>query len=107
MHLADRWWDPNQNPYPAKSTLADALNLQPRQVQRHIAELEKAGFIKRQPRYRGRRNQTSNAYDLSGLVNKLRELEPEFRRAKQEAKQKLREVTRPGLRPSRISDKAG
>jgi DNA-binding MarR family transcriptional regulator len=107
MHLADRWWDATQNPYPAKSTLADALNLQKRQVRRHIAELEKAGFIKREPRYKGRGNQTSNAYDLSGLVDKLRALEPDFRRAKQEAKQKLRDVTRPGLRPSRVSDKAG
>jgi DNA-binding transcriptional ArsR family regulator len=107
MHLADQWWDAPQIPWPAKSTLAERLNLRPRQVQRHIAELEKAGLVKRQARYLGKGNQTSNAYDLSGLVTKLKDLEPEFRRAQQEAKERLRAVTRPGLRASRLSNKAG
>lgn len=98
VHLADQWWDANRIPFPAKATLAERLNLKQRQVQRHIAELEKAGLVTRKPRYKGKGNQTSNAYDLSGLVVKLQALEPEFRKADQEAKKKLRDVARPGLR---------
>lgn len=98
MHLADYWWDVNRKPFPSKKTLAERLDLGPRQVQRHIADLEAAGFLQRIERKAQGRGKLSNEYDLSGLVKRLRELEPEFREVEEANKARRREVTQPGIR---------
>lgn len=79
LQLADYWWDQERHPFPSKKTLGERLQLSPRQVQRYIAELETAGFVKRVDRYAKHKGRLSNQYDLSGLVAKLKKLEPEFR----------------------------
>lgn len=71
-----------------------------RLVQRIIADLEEAGLVKRIARHRGK---LSNEYDLTGLVNRLKEIEPEFRAVEEEVKQKRRSVARPGLKDRRVS----
>ena len=53
MHLASKWWKAEGKPYPSKGTIAQAMNLDPRTVQRRIAALEKAGYVRREER-RGR-----------------------------------------------------
>jgi hypothetical protein len=98
MHLADYWWDADRKPYPMVKTLGERLKLGPRQVRRYLAELETAGLIKRVERRAAHRGKMSNVYDLSGLVNRLKELEPEFRQVEAEVKKKRRAVTRPGAR---------
>jgi len=45
----------------------------------------------------------SNEYDLTRLVKRLGELEPEFRRVEEEAKASRRAVERPGVRRRRSS----
>ena len=50
----------------------------PRQVQRYITELEEAGLIKRVERFNGKKSQVNNGYLFTGLIKKLKELEPEF-----------------------------
>jgi hypothetical protein len=92
MHLADFWWDAGDPPRPQKETLAVRLGMGARQVQRHLAALEQGGFIRRVPRYRGPKDQVANGYDMTGLVTKLQDLEPEFRREidrKRRRRQKL------------------
>jgi predicted transcriptional regulator len=81
LQLADFWWDAARKPFPKKTDLAERLNLSDRQVQRHIADLEAAGFVRRVERTAPHRGKISNEYDLSGLVEKLKALEPEFREA--------------------------
>jgi hypothetical protein len=78
LHMADHWWHKEQFPFPSKATLGERMHLSPRQIQRYITELENGGFIKRIPRFAGHNGQKSNEYDLSGLVAKLKKLEPEF-----------------------------
>ncbi|HAF43540.1 MAG TPA: helix-turn-helix domain-containing protein [Gallionellaceae bacterium] len=87
LQLADYWWDQERHPYPSKTTLGERLQLGPRQVQRYIAELEEAGFVKRIERYAQHKGRLINHYDLSGLVAKLKKLEPEFREAEERRKQ--------------------
>lgn len=103
MHLADYWWDVARKPYPSKKALADRLGLGERQVQRIIADLEKAGFVKRIERIARHRGKLSNEYDLTGLVNRLKEIEPDFRAVEEEVKQKRRTVARPGLKDRRVA----
>lgn len=98
MHLADYWWDVDRKPFPSKATLGERLGLSPRQVQRYTAELEDMGYLKRNQRYAHHRGKISNEYDLSGLVKRLKELEPEFREVEEVAKSSRRAVARPGLR---------
>lgn len=98
MHLADYWWDVDRKPYPSKKSLGERLGLGPRQVQRYLAELEAAGLVRRIERRAAHRGKISNEYDLSGLVNRLKELEPEFREVEEEVKKRRRAVARPGLR---------
>jgi hypothetical protein len=81
LQISDYWWEPGRKPFPSKATLAERLGLSPRQVQRYIAELETAGLLKRIERRAAHRGKLSNEYDLSGLVERLKLLEPEVRKA--------------------------
>ena len=96
LQLADYWWEEGRKPYPSKDTLSQRLGLGPRQIQRHIAALEEAGLVKRIERRAKHRGKLSNEYDLSGLVTRLKKLEPEFREVAEETKSLRRQVTRPG-----------
>ena len=98
LQLADYWWNQERNPHPGKATIAERLNLSPRQVQRNIAALEQGGFLKRIERTAAHRGKMTNEYDLGGLVEKLKKLEPEFTLAKEQK----RLVTRRGgvLKPA-------
>lgn len=95
MHLADIWWDAAQRPWPKKQLLAERMGMSERQVQRQIAELESAGLVQRIGRTRPGRGKTSNEYDLSGLVKRLKELEPEFTEMKQENQKRRKAVALP------------
>ena len=97
LQLADYWWDDQRHPYPSKKTLGERLGLSPRQVQRHIADLEEAGLVNRLDRFAAHKGRLSNQYDLSGLVARLKKLEPEFR----EVDDMKRQVARPGGLKSR------
>jgi hypothetical protein len=92
LQLAEFWWYDGNLPWPKKKTLADRLGLKEKQVQRLVRDLEQRGYIKRVTRMTSH-GQTSNAYDLSGLVKKLRELAPEFAAAAKAT----RKVERPGV----------
>ncbi len=98
LQLCEHWWDQGNRPHPGKRRLADRLGIGPRQIQRHIAELEQAGLVKRIERRSANGAKQSNTYDLSGLVEKLKALEPEFRQVEDDAKAARRAVTRPGHR---------
>ena len=98
IQLSDYWWDASRKPFPSKKTLADRLGLSPRQVQRHIADLEEMGYVRRIQRTAAHGGKLSNEYDLSGLVERLKELEPDFRQVEEENKLRRRTVARPGLR---------
>lgn len=68
LHLAGYWWKAGTDPYPSKTTLAKAMGVHPRTIQRRIAALEKAGFIKRIPRTASNGGHLSNQYSLEGLI---------------------------------------
>lgn len=96
LQIAEHWWDPDRRAYPGTNALAERLRLSQRQVRRHLAALEDAGFLQRIERTAAHRGKLTNEYDLGGLVAKLQKLEPDFR----EAQEMRRQLSRPGYKKS-------
>lgn len=96
LHLADFWWRRDTMPYPSKAELAERMRLSERQIQRLMAELEADNFIERKSRFHYKGGQQNNEYNMNGLVKKLKKLEPEFTKVRAEAKQKAKNVAKPG-----------
>lgn len=107
LHLVDYWWKHAQMPFPNKATLAERMNLSPRQIQRYLTELETAEFIKREERFAVHRGQQSNIYHLDGLVKKLKKLEPEFSEVKEQAIEQAKNVAKRGGLAARRASLAG
>ena len=61
MYLKERA-DKNSQCYPAMSTIAEELKLSRRTIQRAVADLEKAGFIKTEQRFRRKGGGVKVAY---------------------------------------------
>ena len=68
------------------------------QTKSFLSSLEKAELIRRVERRNSAGAKLSNRYDLDGLVKRLKELEPEFRRAEEKAKAERQAVSRRGRR---------
>lgn len=96
LQISSHWWIADDLPYPSKERLASRMNVTPRHVQRTVAELEKAGFIKRVKRSSAVGGQASNKYDLSGLREKLKNLAPEFQAEADKKKQRRAELEKRG-----------
>lgn len=96
LHLIDFWWTSENKPFPSKETIAERLHISARQVQRHVADMEKAGLLRRVQRYLPNGGKTTNEYDLSGLVEKMKKIAPEIQEAKEKAKEIKQQATRRG-----------
>lgn len=68
LHLAGYWWKPGEHAHPSKTTIAKAIGVTPRTVQKRIAAMEAAGFIQRIYRKTGVGDNDTNEYDLRGLI---------------------------------------
>lgn len=68
IHLASYWWTVDGKPRPAKATIAEAMNRDPRTIQRHIERMEKLGYIKRERRFVPGVGSRPNVYHLDGLI---------------------------------------
>ena len=99
LHLMDHWWHISSGlPWPSKKTLATRLGRDERTVQRILTELEDEGLIERQARFYESGGQKSNAYDLTGLIGRLKKLEPKFREARQAKKARRARAETPARR---------
>jgi len=72
LQLLTYWWEPHNLPRPSKKTIAAAIGVQPRTVQRRIAAMEKAKFIGRLARRGSTSGSSPNQYDFSGLIEAAR-----------------------------------
>jgi predicted transcriptional regulator len=68
LHLAGYWWKAGNAPHPSKATIAAAIDVDPRTIQRRIAKLEGAGFIARIARSSKKGGTTTNQYSFDGLI---------------------------------------
>lgn len=96
MHLATYWWTHDNKPHPSKKTIAEAIGVTPRTVQRRIASLEKSGFIQREQRRVKGKGSRTNLYHFDGLI----------KAAQPYAEEKIREIAnREAARKSAVARK--
>ncbi|BDY17640.1 hypothetical protein Sulfitobl28_36350 (plasmid) [Sulfitobacter pontiacus] len=98
IHLMDHWWKPEDMPWPSKKTIADRLMVSPKTVQRAIVNLEAAKLLQRKDRYHKTGGRTSNEYDMSPLVARLKPIVADMKAAEKEARAKRKAAERPGLK---------
>jgi predicted transcriptional regulator len=75
--LLKHWWTKPDFPYPSKRKIGDIINRSQGTVQTHIRAMEKEKLITRKERFYAAGGQSSNEYDLSGLIKKLDKLAKE------------------------------
>lgn len=99
VHLIDHWWKPRDMPYPSKRTIADRLGTSLKTVQRAIVNLEAEGLLQRKQRFNGKTHgRTSNEYDLTPLVHRLKAIADDMSKATEEGRAKRKQAERPGLK---------
>lgn len=105
IHLVDHWWKPSEMPWPSKKTLAERLRVGEKTVQRAMARLEEEGLIQRKKRFNRTGARTSNEYDLTPLVERLKLIAKDLVAASNESRAIKKKAQRPGLK-NRASKKA-
>ena len=68
LYLATFWWTKHQRPFPAKSTMAQALGVCARTIQRRIAAMESKRLVSREERRSPGKGSNTNLYNLDGLI---------------------------------------
>ena len=81
-----------------EKTLAERLGVSTKTVQRAIVVLEEEGLLLRKERYHKAGGRTSNEYDLSPLVARLKDIAKDMDDASKEAKAVKKAAERPGLK---------
>lgn len=71
--LLMHWWTKPDMPFPGKTKISEFVGRDTSTVQKHIKQMEQQGLIERKTRFLAAGGQTSNEYDLSGLIAKLHE----------------------------------
>ena len=95
LHLASYWWTADNRPHPSKTTIANAVQVHSRTVQRRIAALEAANLIRREERRVAGEGSKTNIYHLDGLINAAKPFaEEKVREIAERAEEKKARATR-------------
>lgn len=68
LHLSHYWWQPDNVPHPSVATIAKAIGVVPRTVQKRIKALEDLGMIRREERRFTQNGSVTNRYHFDGLI---------------------------------------
>lgn len=68
VHLSNYWWHADNLPCPSVATIAKAIGVKPRTVQKRIKALHELGLLTRTERRETRRGSDTNLYGFEGLI---------------------------------------
>ncbi|MGH6869872.1 MAG: helix-turn-helix domain-containing protein [Rhizomicrobium sp.] len=68
VHLSKYWWKADNLPHPSVATIAAAIGIKPRAVQKRMKALEGLGFITRHARRTAFGDNDTNLYSFEGLI---------------------------------------
>jgi DNA-binding MarR family transcriptional regulator len=66
-HLSIYWWKKANLPHPSVATIAKAVGVKPRTIQKHIKAMEASGITRHERRQTGQGSKT-NLYSFEGLI---------------------------------------
>lgn len=98
IQLIEHWRTKDRAPFPTKQQLADRLGVSQSTIQQTMRKLENAGFVQRTQHKTASGDWGANTYHLDGLVQKLKALEPEFAKERDERTKSRRRVEAPKKR---------
>lgn len=100
IHLLDLFWSPDRPPFPTKQQLADRIGIKPTSIKTNMKALEMAGLIQRVQHKTSAGDWGANTYHLDGLIQKIKDLEPDFDMEKKKRLAERKRVETPkGKRP--------
>lgn len=70
LHLSHYWWTPDNLPHPSVETIAKAVGVGSRAVQKRIKALHELGLIEREERRHTPYGSQTNKYGFKGLIAK-------------------------------------
>jgi DNA-binding MarR family transcriptional regulator len=73
LNLNLHWWAEDRLPYPPPTLIAKRMGVSRRTVERRILRLQKEGWLERLPAEGNKENRKIRKYDLTGLVERLKE----------------------------------
>ncbi len=68
LHLSNYWWHADNLPCPSVATIAKAIGIKPRTVQKRVASLQAIGLLTRTERRKTRFGSDTNLYSFEGLI---------------------------------------
>ena len=68
LHLVQYWWVAANLPHPSVATIAEAIGVTPRTIQKRIKVLGELGLIEREERRHTRYGSVTNLYSFKGLI---------------------------------------
>jgi DNA-binding CsgD family transcriptional regulator len=95
LQIISHRWFAGSDPHPSKETIAERMGKHPRTVQAYLTSLERKGFLRRVQRYKPHKGQDTNGYDLSGLIQKLNAIAPEFKKVADQNKLRRKRAEAP------------
>lgn len=84
VQLLSYYYDPLRPPFPTKRELAKRIGITEQTIRINIKALEEAGLVTREQWKTAAGDYGSNRYHLTGLINKLKKLEPDFEEERKE-----------------------
>jgi DNA replication protein DnaD len=91
VHLTHYWWNAEKLPHPSVETIATAIGLKPRAVQKRIKALEELKLLTRTQRRKTRFGSDTNLYSFEGLIAAATPFAIEKVRTREEKAQQERE----------------
>jgi len=91
LHIAKHWFEPGNLPHPSKGSIAKAMQVTPRTIQKKFSRLDALGFVQRIERRgpKGTKGSQTSKFDFAGLI---KEATPFAIEALQERKKKREEM---------------
>lgn len=84
VQLLGYYYDPQRPPFPTKRDLANRIGITEQTIRINIKALEDAGLVSREQVKTPAGDYGSNRYHLTGLIDKLKKLEPDFEEERKE-----------------------
>jgi hypothetical protein len=91
VHLSHYWWNAEKLPHPSIETIAAAIGIGPRAVQKRIKALEGANLLTRTQRRKTRNGSDTNLYGFEGLIKAATPFAIEKVKAREDKAQQERE----------------